>query len=372
MSDTSHPKGARSAGEISAIMRRVRDRDTTPELAFRRALHARGLRYRVCADDLPGKPDVVFPRRRVAIFIDGDFWHGGQWETRGLRRLEQQFTRTESRDYWLRKIRRTMQRDATATASLQAMGWTALRFWESDIRRALDECVRMTIGALDAPDSARSYIPLAEKSVALRTAHADVWRQGLEPQGWRIEPSEPDWSGRVRPVTLMVCEPRPDSWLPSTPLLLLDCGMEALLADGGAALQRAGFALTERGYAVDAFAGAWDGADAADRQRLFVIGTRVARRGDLPVRERRGMNSAEGEPRDVGPRELAAFIQAHPEIAWRLRALPPLPSDGDGSIQTIAWIASNYLNPLVNELLRGQPLYPATEPMTADPDGSVS
>src|SRR4051794_28881016 len=82
---TEAPKGSgrpRSPREISAVMRRVRSSGTGPELAFRRALWARGYRYLVAPAYLPGKPDVVFLSRRVAIFIDGDFWHGNQWRKR--------------------------------------------------------------------------------------------------------------------------------------------------------------------------------------------------------------------------------------------------------------------------------------------------
>ena len=336
-------------------MRRVRDRDTAPELAFRRALYARGLRYRVHASDLPGKPDVVFARKRLAIFVDGDFWHGGQWETRGLRRLEQQFARTESRDYWLRKIRRTMQRDAAATARLQALGWTVLRFWESDIRNALDACVEMTVGALHAPAHDRHYTPLAEKSVALRSASAAVWEQGLEQEGWRVVRPATQTADDTAAVTLVVGAPGAEV---RAPLAALDFAPDALLDGAGGALSRALFTLTERGYLVDAFMAAWNGGDAEGARRLFVVGTLAAARRGATLRERRGAYITAGEPGDARPPEVAEFIRGHPELAWRLRALPPLPSDSDGSAATAAWIASMYLNPVVNELLRGQPLYP--------------
>ncbi len=83
-------KAARSGQEISAIMRKVHSRDTAPEVAFRKALWANGVRYKVCPVDVAGKPDIVIPSRRLAIFIDGDFWHGGQWRRRGLATLEDQ------------------------------------------------------------------------------------------------------------------------------------------------------------------------------------------------------------------------------------------------------------------------------------------
>src|SRR6266851_3085879 len=113
----------RSRKQISAIMRRVRSRDTQPEVAFRRALWAQGLRFRLYSKTLPGKPDIVLSSKRLAIFIDGDFWHGGQWRRRSLTSLEEQFEGTKSKDYWLAKIRRNADRDCRATAELLSAGW---------------------------------------------------------------------------------------------------------------------------------------------------------------------------------------------------------------------------------------------------------
>src|SRR5579863_1919484 len=135
-------------------MRRVRSRDTAPEVLLRKALWAAGVRFRTCAENLPGKPDIVIHSRRLAIFIDGDFWHGGQWRRRGLTSLEDQFSRTASRDYWVRKIRRNMDRDCRATAALIEAGWRVVRLWESEVATDVDGCVRKALsagdGALDA------------------------------------------------------------------------------------------------------------------------------------------------------------------------------------------------------------------------------
>src|SRR5260221_7549723 len=106
----------------SELMRRVRARDTGPEIVFRKALWKRGLRYGICQTELPGKPDIVLPTKRVAIFIDGDLWHGGQWQRRGKLALEEQFEKTVSKEYWLSKIRRTMDRDCRATNTLMVAG----------------------------------------------------------------------------------------------------------------------------------------------------------------------------------------------------------------------------------------------------------
>src|SRR2546426_692054 len=133
----------------SEKMRRVRSSDTTPELLFRKALWRKGLRYAICKTELPGKPDIVLPSRRIAIFIDGDLWHGGQWERRGKLALEEQFQVTVSKEYWLQKIRGNMERDARSTHTLLVSGWTVLRFWESEIQRNLDGCVETTLKVIE-------------------------------------------------------------------------------------------------------------------------------------------------------------------------------------------------------------------------------
>lgn len=112
-------------------MAAVRSKDSRAELALRRALHGRGLRYRLHAPDLPGRPDIVFRQRRVAVFVDGDFWHGNAWRLRGLPNLEAQFpTRTE---WWTAKIRRNIERDNEVSRALEDAGWRVVRAWESDV-----------------------------------------------------------------------------------------------------------------------------------------------------------------------------------------------------------------------------------------------
>lgn len=106
-------------------MGRIRGRDTKPELLVRRGLHARGFRYRLHAK-LPGRPDIVFPRRKAVIFVHGCFWHGHDCH---LFRLPG--TRTE---FWQEKIAVNRLRDAAALASLQAQGWRTLTVWECSFR----------------------------------------------------------------------------------------------------------------------------------------------------------------------------------------------------------------------------------------------
>ena len=178
----------RSDSEISAIMRKVHSGDTTPELLFRKALWAAGLRYKISPSNLPGKPDVVLPSRKLAIFIDGDYWHGNQWKLRGHTCLEEQFESTKSgnKEYWLKKIRRNMERDSRRTADLVAEGWTVLRFWESDIKKRLEECIEMAVAVAkeEAVDYARPKIQ--EKTFAEFFAGIGLMRMGLELEGWSI------------------------------------------------------------------------------------------------------------------------------------------------------------------------------------------
>jgi len=111
----------------SAIMRRVKGRDTAPELKVRRLLWRMGARYRLQRKDLPGKPDIVLSGRKLAIFVHGCFWHGHDC-ARGSR------VPKANRDYWLGKVARNRARDAEARAKLEAMGWRVLVVWECSLK----------------------------------------------------------------------------------------------------------------------------------------------------------------------------------------------------------------------------------------------
>ncbi|MFZ5669600.1 MAG: very short patch repair endonuclease [Pseudomonadota bacterium] len=111
----------------SAVMRRVKGRDTGPEMTVRRLLTALGARYRLHRKDLPGRPDIVLPGRRLAIFVHGCFWHGHDC-ARGAR------TPRQNRDYWLGKIARNRARDAASAEALAAAGWRIETIWECEMR----------------------------------------------------------------------------------------------------------------------------------------------------------------------------------------------------------------------------------------------
>lgn len=120
------------------IMSAIHSKGTRPELALRRELWRRGLRYRKNDKRLPGKPDIVFSRARLAIFCDGDFWHGHNWAVRGYGSLEQELKRYSKS--WTDKILRNIRRDEMVNQTLRSQGWQVLRIWESDIKKDIKHC----------------------------------------------------------------------------------------------------------------------------------------------------------------------------------------------------------------------------------------
>ena len=116
-------------------MKNIGSTDTKPEVILRKALWNKGLRYRKNYVALPGKPDIVLIRQKIAIFVDGDFWHArGHQEKPG----EQVAT---NKEFWRRKLARNVERDKEVTDELTTMGWLVLRFWESDIKNDLHGCI---------------------------------------------------------------------------------------------------------------------------------------------------------------------------------------------------------------------------------------
>ncbi len=115
-------------------MSKIRRKDTKPELLLRRALWRKGIRYRVDSKKLPGRPDISIRKYKLAIFVDGEFWHGYQWN-------ERKQTLKRNRDFWIPKIERNMQRDREVNRTLKEMGYTVFRFWEGELKTDLKKCV---------------------------------------------------------------------------------------------------------------------------------------------------------------------------------------------------------------------------------------
>ena len=134
---------AREASITHKIMASIKSKDTEPELLVRQALWKRGLRYRVNVRTLPGKPDIVFTRAKIAIFCDGDFWHGHNWAVRGMASLEEELNSYS--EFWRSKILSNIERDSKNTLALTEAGWIVIRLWESDIRKDLTSCITTII-----------------------------------------------------------------------------------------------------------------------------------------------------------------------------------------------------------------------------------
>ena len=110
----------------SRVMASVHSKDTKPEIAVRSVAHKLGLRFRLHRKDLPGKPDLIFPSRKVALFVHGCFWHGH--DCPHGRRLP-----ATNVDYWTEKVRRNRERDVKAQAELSKLGWRTIVIWECQI-----------------------------------------------------------------------------------------------------------------------------------------------------------------------------------------------------------------------------------------------
>jgi len=123
--------GLKAAAEAASRAKRSNTKkDTQHEVLLRKSLWGLGLRYRKHVASLPGNPDLVFPGSRVAVFCDGDFWHGRNWE-----QLREKLAQRHNAEYWLAKISRNRERDLEQTTLLSALGWLVLRLWETDIRK---------------------------------------------------------------------------------------------------------------------------------------------------------------------------------------------------------------------------------------------
>jgi len=118
----------------SSLMAKIKAKNTSPEILFRKALWKEGIRYRVHNAKLPGNPDIFISKHNIVIFIDGGFWHGYDWENKKNRIKS-------NRDFWIAKIERNMQRDKANNEKLRTQGYMVFRFWEKDIKKNLQDCI---------------------------------------------------------------------------------------------------------------------------------------------------------------------------------------------------------------------------------------
>lgn len=128
---------------VSKTMKRICSRDTGIEMKLRRALKEKGLSYRVCSSLVPGHPDILFPRLRIAIFADSEFWHGYHFD-------ENKSRLTTNPDFWVKKIERNIARDKEVNGLLADQGYLVLRFWGQEIEKDLDRVVQTILIHVEA------------------------------------------------------------------------------------------------------------------------------------------------------------------------------------------------------------------------------
>lgn len=397
--------------ERSAHMGRVRGSETGPEIALRRALRRLGVRPTATNDaTLPGKPDFVLRRARLACFVDGELWHGVQWRRRGLACLDQQFEGARNRSYWVRKVQRNMERDLRATASLCGAGWSVLRFWAGDVERDADQCARRVLVARDRP-RASTLSGVATAASACFFGGAGPMRMGLESAGWRTAwVNEGDGSGsesmergpdgeRVRfdgrsvgeikgrdvPRVGLYAARLPDARASSAEARQAAFpGFAKLLSSLGA--RRPLFVLLEHEvgliarcqgrdlrlvleqlagarYRIDAMVIDLARFGAGDAAAMFVVGVR----DDVNVQPWRPAQASPGSDalRSGG---LMRFVARNTDLPWALRPMPPLPEEerelgevieglsrGEAArASAVRWVTRNSIHPIAAEVLRGR------------------
>lgn len=144
----------------SKIMSSIHSKDTKIELLLRSLLWKEGLRYKTHYM-IKGNPDIVFTRQKVAVFIDGDFWHGWQWK-KLKSKLKNRF--------WVDKITRNMERDKEVNKELKKQGWRVIRIWEHSIKRDVHKCAEL----IQAEIESRSWNKRKNKRIKVGLAHARI------------------------------------------------------------------------------------------------------------------------------------------------------------------------------------------------------
>ena len=119
-------------------MQNIKATDTKIEIILRKALWKKGYRYRKNYNKLPGTPDIVLPKYKIAIFCDGEFFHGKNWNI-----LKKKLENSNNSEFWINKIERNRKRDDEINKRLFFEGWTVIRFWGEEIKKYTDECVKV-------------------------------------------------------------------------------------------------------------------------------------------------------------------------------------------------------------------------------------
>lgn len=143
----------------SKIMSSIKSKGTKPEILLGKALWKNGLRYRKHYP-IKGKPDFVLVAKRIAIFCDGDFWHGNNWKIRGMANFQEEIESYSQ--LWKDKILKNIERDKEVNAFLMSQNWKVFRFWESDILKDTDELVEEILNYISSRDLSQTNMILIE------------------------------------------------------------------------------------------------------------------------------------------------------------------------------------------------------------------
>lgn len=119
--------------QISFNMRQVKNKDSQIEILLRKELWNRGIRYRKNVKSVFGHPDLAFIGKKIAVFVDSEFWHGFDWENR-------KYDIKSNRDFWIPKIERNISRDCEVNEYLEGNGWRVIRFWGKEIKKDVKSC----------------------------------------------------------------------------------------------------------------------------------------------------------------------------------------------------------------------------------------
>lgn len=119
-------------------MQRIRSKDTKIEVLLRKALWHHGIRYRKNYSKIPGKPDIAITKYKIAVFCDSEFFHGKDWDD-----LRPRLLKGDNGEFWVKKIGKNREHDEEINKKLAFLGWTVIRFWGTDIKKNLDNCVRV-------------------------------------------------------------------------------------------------------------------------------------------------------------------------------------------------------------------------------------
>lgn len=144
----SENKGRSTSASRSFNMSRIRAKNTRAEILFRKALWQRNIRFRIHSDLITGKPDIYIKKYKLAIFVDGGFWHGYNWET-NHKKIKNNI------EFWIHKIEGNMARDRSVNRILYEQGFTVMRFWDHEILKEINKCVNQVLLFVESAKSGK-------------------------------------------------------------------------------------------------------------------------------------------------------------------------------------------------------------------------